>query len=162
MVATDLDCGIGKNGTMPWPRLPRDMARFKAVTMGKPVILGRKTWDSIGKPLPGRNLIVVSRDPSFTAPSGAQLARDIPMALDLASGWGEEGVVAGGGEIYGQLLHRCERLYLTSIIESYDCDTFFHAGFQWKHVSTKLYPADEKNQADMIFADFVRPEGWTR
>lgn len=162
VVATDLDCGIGKNGTMPWPRLPRDMARFKAVTMGKPVILGRKTWDSIGKPLPGRNLIVVSRDPSFTAPSGVQLARDIPMALDLASGWGEEGVVAGGGEIYGQLLHRCERLYLTSIIESYDCDTFFHAGFQWKQVSTKLYPADEKNPADMIFADFVRPEGWTR
>lgn len=162
MVATDLDCGIGKNGTMPWPRLPRDMARFKAVTMGKPVILGRKTWDSIGKPLPGRNLIVVSRDPSFTAPSGVQLARDIPMALDMASAWGEDGVVAGGGEIYQQLISRCERLYLTDIHDSYGCDTFFRHGFNWVQTSFEQHPADEKNPVDIAFSDFVRPEGWTR
>lgn len=162
VVATDLDCGIGKNGTMPWPRLPRDMARFKAVTMGKPVILGRKTWDSIGKPLPGRNLIVVSRDPSFSTPSGVQLARDIPMALDMASAWGEDGVVAGGGEIYQQLLDRCERLHMTYIAGSYGCDTFFHAGSQWKPWHSEHWPADEKNSVDMRFADFVRPDGWTR
>lgn len=162
VVAMDMDNGIGKNGTMPWPRLPRDMARFKAVTMGKPVILGRKTWDSIGRPLPGRHLIVVSRDATFTAPSGVQLARDIPQALDLASGWGEEGVVAGGGDVYAQLLPRCERLYLTEIQGSYECDTFFQYVSDWKRTHFEWHPADDKNPVDMLFTDFVRPEGWTR
>lgn len=156
---TEKRLGIGKDGTMPWPRLPRDLARFKAVTMGKPCVIGKKTWLSIGKPLPGRNLIVLSRDPDMVSPgAGVQVARDMQHAIDLASQWGQDGVVAGGENVYQQFLPLCERIYVTMLDESYECDTFAPIvdWNEWTEVDLQEHPADEKNPVRMTFVEYAR------
>jgi len=163
IVAVDRDGGIGKDGKMPWPKLPRDMARFKSLTMGHPVIMGRKTWESIGRPLPGRQMIVVSHSlPLEGMAATVSVARDIPMALDMAAQWGKEAFVGGGGELYQQLLPRCERLFMTMIGGTFDCDTFFYEGEEWVGKGMDAHQADERNQVGMVFIDMVRPEGWSR
>ena len=121
---------IGQDNGLPW-RLPGDLKFFKATTLGKPVVMGRKTFQSIGKPLPGRPNIVVTRDPGFKA-EGVHIARDIDTALDLAgrlareTGAGEV-MVIGGAEIYAQALPRLDRLYLTEIDAEIDGDAHFPA-----------------------------------
>lgn len=113
---------IGKDGGLPW-RIPADMRWFKAVTMGKPVIMGRKTWDSLPKkPLPGRANIVISRAQGWTA-EGALAAASLDEALRLA-GASEEVCVIGGAQIYAEALPRADRLYLTEVLALPDGDTF--------------------------------------
>lgn len=112
---------IGANGKMPW-HLPEDLKRFKALTMGHPVVMGRKTWDSIGRPLPGRANIVVSR--SATSLPGATIARSLDEALALCAG-ASDAFVIGGGEIYREALPRASVLDLTLIDASFPGDTTF-------------------------------------
>jgi dihydrofolate reductase len=109
---------IGRNGQMPW-RMPSDLKNFKVLTLGKPVVMGRKTYQSIGRPLPGRANVVVTRG-TFAAPAGVHVARTIEAALDLARRLAEadgagEVCVIGGGEIYRAALAHADRVVLTRI-----------------------------------------------
>ena len=113
---------IGRDNTLPW-RLPADLRHFPAVTMGKPVVMGRKTFESIGRPLPGRSNIVVTRDPAYTA-EGCVVVHSIEAAL-AAAGDAEEVMIIGGAEFYRQLLPRADRIYLTWIDAEFEGDTWF-------------------------------------
>ncbi len=115
---------IGRDGGMPW-HLSADLQRFKRTTLGAPVIMGRKTWDSIGRPLPGRRSIVITRDAQWQA-QGAEKAGSLQAALRLAEG-AETAFVIGGAQIYAQALPLADRLLLTEIDADFEGDTFFPA-----------------------------------
>jgi dihydrofolate reductase len=137
---------IGREGGLPW-RLSTDLKRFKAATMGKPVIMGRKTWDSIGKPLPGRRNIVVTRDRDYKA-EGAEVAGSIEAALEMAEdGGAAEACVIGGGEIYRRLMPRADRLDVTHVVAEIEGDTYFPPidSEEWQQVSSEDVPAGEKD-----------------
>lgn len=128
IVAIDRNNAIGADGDLAW-RISDDMKRFKAVSMGKPVVMGRKTFDSIGRALPGRDNIVMTRSNDARAP-GAYLTRDIPSALTLArhcalKAGADEFCVIGGAQIYAQTLDRAERIYLTRVEAAVRGDVFF-------------------------------------
>ena len=112
---------IGVDNRLPW-RLPEDLARFKALTLGHALVVGRRTFESIGRPLPGRRMIVLSRQPDF-APAGVQVVRSLEEALE-AAGEGEV-FVGGGSELYAMALGRADRVYLTLIEHPFPGDTFF-------------------------------------
>lgn len=119
---------IGRNNALPW-HLSEDLRYFKRVTMGKPIIMGRKTWESIGRPLPGRTNIVITRDQNFQA-AGVRVVHSLDDALRLAEHIGviegaEEAVVIGGAEIYALALPKAERLYLTQVHAEVDGDAWF-------------------------------------
>jgi dihydrofolate reductase len=113
---------IGRGGQLPW-HLPDDLKHFRAKTLGKPVIMGRRTFESIGKPLPGRRNVIVTRDPAFRA-EGCFVAHDLDAALD-AAGPAPEIVVIGGASLYLDFLPRAERIYLTEVHAEVDGDSFF-------------------------------------
>ncbi|MCW3479791.1 dihydrofolate reductase [Neisseriaceae bacterium JH1-16] len=113
---------IGINNTLPW-HLPEDLKHFKAVTLGKPVVMGRKTWDSIGRPLPGRRNIVVTRNADWSA-DGAEVAHSLDEALALA-GAVEEVCVIGGAELYRQAIDGAGRLLVTEVGLTVAGDAFF-------------------------------------
>lgn len=120
---------IGRDGGMPW-RMPSDLRRFRRLTLGKPVIMGRRTFESIGRPLDGRDNVVVTRDPGFAAAPGVTLARSFEVALEAARGMAaargvDEIVVIGGGEVYHAALPVADRIHLTRIHASPAGDTFF-------------------------------------
>lgn len=134
---------IGRDGGLPW-RLSTDMRRFKATTMGKPVLMGRKTWESLPRrPLPGRRNIVISRDRGYEA-AGAEVAPSLEAALALARG-AEEVCVIGGGEIYAQALPFADRLDVTHVLSPFDGDTRFPPidPQTWYAVSSADIPAGE-------------------
>lgn len=112
---------IGKDNALPW-RLPADLKRFKQLTMGHALVMGRKTYESIGRPLPGRTMIVVTRQPGY-APEGVQVAHSLEEALARAPG--DEVFIAGGADLYRQTMDRLQRLYLTQLHAEYPGDTFF-------------------------------------
>ena len=136
---------IGVAGGMPW-RLPLDLKHFKRLTTGHTVIMGRKTWDEVGKPLPGRRNIVITRDPGREFP-GAWAVGSLAEALRLAAG-DEEVFVIGGGEIYRQALPIADRLYLTQVDAEVSGDTYFPEWnlAEWRLISEELYPADPAHQ----------------
>lgn len=113
---------IGRDNTLPW-HLPEDLKRFKALTMGHPIVMGRKTFESIGKPLPGRQNIVVSRNPAY-APAGVTVAGDLKSALAAAEA-SDEVFVIGGAALFEEALNRADRVYLTKIHRSYEGDVHF-------------------------------------
>jgi dihydrofolate reductase len=113
---------IGVENRLPW-RLPEDLRRFKALTMGKPIIMGRATFESIGKALPGRRNIVLTHQPQFAAPD-CQAARSLEEALQLAEP-APEVMVIGGAQVYRQALPRCQRIYLTLVDTEVPGDAFF-------------------------------------
>ncbi|HET9480778.1 MAG TPA: dihydrofolate reductase [Candidatus Polarisedimenticolia bacterium] len=118
---------IGRDGALPW-RIPADLRRFRELTMGRSVLMGRRTFESIGRPLPGRHLIVVSRRPGYSIPAGGgdvEVAASIDEGIRLARG--DELLVAGGGAIYEQTIGRADRVHLTLIEREYDGDAFFPA-----------------------------------
>lgn len=126
---------IGKGNALPW-RIPEDLARFKALTMGGMLVMGRKTFESIGKPLPGRTTLVVSRRAGFAVP-GVLVAHDLAEAVSLAQG--PQAFIAGGSAIYELFLPLATRLFITRVHASYDGDTYFppfDAG-EWSLVSAK-------------------------
>lgn len=131
---------IGAKGGLPW-RIPADLKHFKAVTMGKPIVMGRRTYDSIGKPLPGRPNIVVTRG-GGTYPDGVDTAADVEAALAIATRRAheagvEEIMIIGGATLYEALLPRADRLYLTEIHETAEGDTYFPAfdKGEWREVA---------------------------
>jgi dihydrofolate reductase len=141
---------IGAKGGLPW-RLSSDLKRFKADTIGKPIIMGRKTFLSIGKPLPGRDNIVVTRNRDFKA-DGVAMADSVDAAVALATrAAAERGAadiaVIGGGEIYNQLFDRADRLILTHVFSSPEGDTRFPAvdSATWQSTESEDFPAGEKD-----------------
>jgi dihydrofolate reductase len=146
---------IGIENRLPW-RLPADMKHFRALTMGKPVLMGRKTFDSIGKPLPGRSNIVVSQDPEF-CPEGVTVARSIAEAL-LSGAEAEEIMVIGGASFYAQLLPRAQRLYITEIHHDFAGDAFFPAWNpgEWREIAREDHSADSDNRYPYSFVTLVR------
>lgn len=134
---------IGRAGGLPW-HIPGDLEFFKKTTMGKPVIMGRKTWESLRRPLPGRTNIVISRDPEYTA-DGAQVASGLDQALAVAGERaGGEIMVIGGAEIYRLALPKADRLYLTEVALSPDGDAFFpdFDKNDWRQTSRTAFPAE--------------------
>lgn len=146
---------IGQNGRVPW-RLPADLHYFKQMTMGKPMIMGRKTYQSIGWPLPGRDNIILTRDPIFQA-TGCQVVHTIAEAL-AAAGSGREIMVIGGGEIYAAFFPLAKRLYLTLVEATVEGDTFFppYPAGEWQTVSDLPHPADEKQPYPFRFVTLER------
>ncbi|MCH8202081.1 MAG: dihydrofolate reductase [Proteobacteria bacterium] len=125
MVACGRNNVIGSGGGIPW-YVPADLKQFKSLTMGKPIIMGRKTYQSIGKPLPGRTNIVITRNPEFAA-DGIQIANSLVAALEQAGALGDEIMIIGGGEIYQASLPIADRIYMTRIELEPEGDVFFPA-----------------------------------
>jgi dihydrofolate reductase len=146
---------IGIDNRLPW-RLPADMKHFRTLTMGKPVLMGRKTFDSIGKPLPGRTNIVVSQDPGFH-PEGVTVTRSIPEAL-ATGGDAAEIMVIGGASFYAQLLPQAQRLYITQIHHRFAGDAFFPLWQpqQWREVARVDHDADADNAYPYSFITLER------
>lgn len=135
---------IGRANGLPW-RLPADLKHFKALTLGKPVIMGRKTFASIGKPLPDRHNIVVSRDPQFSA-SGVSIAHSLEDALQQAQPAAEV-MLIGGAQLYAQALPRAQRIYLTLIDADVAGDAYFpdHDDSEWLETARTDHDADAGN-----------------
>ena len=124
MVAHDPDRVIGLNNDLPW-HIPEDLAYFKEKTMGKAMVMGRKTYESIGRPLPGRLSIVVTRNKDFSAEDGVIVVYDLEEAIKKASGYAEEVMIIGGAEIFKLSMKVADRLYITEIGQHFEGDTFF-------------------------------------
>ena len=140
---------IGKDNQMPW-HLPADFAWFKRCTMGKPVVMGRKTYESIGRPLPGRLNIVISRDASLFI-EGVTTVTSVEQALEIAAEV-EEVMIIGGGAIYAACLPMANKLYITHIEAEIQGDTQFPDwGNEFKETYSEAYQADEKNAYNMRF-----------
>lgn len=133
---------IGRDGGLPW-RLPADLKRFKALTMGKPMIMGRKTFESFPAPLPGRRHIVMTRDPEWHV-EGAEVAHSPGQALRMSGG---EAMVIGGAEIFAQFANRAERIELTEVRGEPDGDTIVPAFTGWREVKREDHPAADDRPA---------------
>lgn len=163
VAAVALNGVIGKNGSLPW-RLKSDLRHFRRVTIGKPVIMGRKTYASIGKPLPGRTNVVVSRDPGFGA-AGIVIAPSVEAALAVACGdalrrKADEIAVIGGAEVYRQIMDKADRLVITRVQLQPEGDTSFPPlddGI-WKEVSRTEHPAGPEDEASFTIQVFERRE----
>lgn len=153
---------IGRDNGLPW-RLSSDLRRFKAGTMGKPIVLGRKTYESIGKALPGRLNIVVTRDRAFRA-EGAEVAGSLEEALTLAKARGrcmagvDEICVVGGAEIYRQAMAIADRLYVTHVLADVDGDARFPEidTAAWRLISSEEFPAGERDSHATRYAVYER------
>lgn len=119
---------IGRDGGLPWPRTG-DLAHFKALTMGHVLLMGRATYDSIGRPLPGRTTVVLTRQPDWAVP-GVHVADDLSEAVELASSLGAEVFVVGGASVYAGTLPLADRLVITHVEQSPEGDTYF-PGVEW-------------------------------
>lgn len=146
---------IGKDNDMPW-HLPADLAYFKRTTLGKPIIMGRKTYESIGRPLPGRKNIVISRDEEYRA-EGVEVVGSVEAALALVSDV-EEAMVIGGGAIYKHCLPAAQRLYITHIDANIAGDTYFpeYDLNDWQLAVSEIKAADEKNNYQLRFNVYER------
>jgi dihydrofolate reductase len=144
IVAMSQNRAIGKNNQLPW-HLPADLKHFKQVTMGRPILMGRKTYESIGRPLPGRYNIVITRDANFQAP-GCLVTTSIDTAL-AAVAESDEIFIIGGALLYQQMMPRIHRLYLTVIQQEVEGDAFFPELDlnQWYEIERVDHSADEKN-----------------
>lgn len=152
---------VGVDNTLPW-RLPEDLKYFKKVTMGKPIVMGRKTYESIGRPLPGRPNIVISRNPGFRAP-GVTVVGSIDSALELANelaqGDGQnELMVIGGAAIYALAIPMADRLYLTEVHAEYSGDAFFPAVDleQWLEISREHHLSQNADSPAFSFLVYER------
>ena len=121
VVAIDTQRGIGVNNALPW-HLPEDLAHFKSTTSGHPIIMGRKTFDSIGRPLPNRRNIVVTRNPAWEH-EGVEAAPSLDAAMALAGD--QQAFIIGGAQIFIEAFSKVDRLIVTEIGKTFDCDTFF-------------------------------------
>jgi len=146
---------IGIDGHLPW-YLPEDLQHFKRVTMGKPVIMGRNTFDSIGKALPGRKNIVLTRDPKFVAPN-CFVAKDIDEAINLSCD-APEVMIIGGGNIYRQFLPKTKKIYMTIVNLEVQGDTSFPLinMKEWKKISSKEFQSDTLHGNHFIIQTLVR------
>ena len=141
---------IGKDNSLPW-KLPADMKHFHDLTVGKPIIMGRKTFESIGKPLPNRTNIIITRDQNYKA-ENCIVVHSIDEALKASEG-NEEVMVIGGAQIYKEFLAKANRMYLTFIDAEIDGDTYFPAYKieEWKEISYEEHERDAENPHDYRF-----------
>ena len=155
IVAASENGVIGAAGALPW-RLSDDLKRFKAVTMGKPIVMGRKTWESIGRPLPGRQNIVITRQDGYVA-DGCDVVASPDEAIAVA-GEAEEVMVIGGSQVYERFLAEAERVYLTRVHAEVEGDAFFAPldADEWRLVSDEPHAADERNEFDYSFRLYER------
>jgi dihydrofolate reductase len=146
---------IGANNQLPW-RLPADLARFKRLTMGHALVMGRKTYESIGRPLPGRTMIVVTRQRGY-APEGVKVAHSVDEALALAPS-DDEVFIIGGAEFFAQTMDRLDRLYLTLIEREIPGDTFFPEVdlSSWKLIEQERHPASTPDALPYAFLTYER------
>jgi len=155
IVATAINGGIGKNNQLLW-HLPADLKFFKETTTGHPVIMGRKTFESVGRPLPNRTNIVITRNVDWHH-EGVKVAKSLKEALSFCPEHSSPKII-GGGEIYREALPMANRIYLTLVATSPDADTYFppiHPG-EWKEVECTKKLKDDKNEFDMEFKIFER------
>ncbi len=148
---------IGYQNQLPW-RLPADLQHFKQLTMGHHMLMGRKTFDSIGRPLPGRTSIIITRQPDYNV-AGCLIAHSLAEAIALAKERGEqEAFVIGGAEIYAQALPLTDRMYLTWVEAEPEADAFFPVfdENEWETSAEAGFAADEKNQYAMKFVTLKR------
>lgn len=162
VVAVGRNGAIGSHNGLPW-RLPGDLRHFRALTMGKPVLLGRKTYESIGRPLPGRALVVLSRDPAFAPPPEVVVAADPDQAIvraeALAAQRGAEEIMVGGGAaLYRALMDRVTRLYVTEVDLAPEADVFFPPidPSVWRETSRLPQEKDGKDEAAFAFVTYER------
>lgn len=155
---------IGNNNSLPW-KLPEDLQNFKRITMGKPVVMGRKTYESIGKPLPGRTNIVVTRNASFSA-EGVLVAHSIDEALAMASEIAAcagvaEAMVMGGADIYAATIPGADRLYITEVHASVEGDAVLPTidWTRWREVCREHRVAQSPNPYDYSFVRYERISG---
>jgi len=147
---------IGASGGLPW-RLPEDLAFFKRTTMGHPIVMGRKTWESIGRPLPGRRSIVITRNRTFS-PAGAEVAHSLDEAIALCRD-SDEIFVIGGAQLYADALPRADRLLLTEIHADFEGDTYLPAPSpeDWNEASREPHAPTGTRAFGFDFVDFRRP-----
>ncbi len=149
---------IGRANRLPW-RLPADLRHFKALTMGKPMVMGRRTWESLPGLLPGRPHIVVTRNPGYRA-EGGQVVHSLREALQVA-GEVPEVMIVGGAELYREALTLADRLYLTRVHATPQGDTLFpdYPAAEWREVAREVRPADDGNPLSCTFLtlDRLRP-----
>lgn len=152
---------IGRDNKLPWHQ-GADLKRFKALTMGHHVLMGRKTYQELGKPLPGRVNVVITNSPSF-APEGVAIARSIDEAIAKAEAAGDEEIyIIGGGEIFRQTMHRADRMHITQIHADVAGDTFFPEFDdvnEWRLDDREDFEADEKNDYPFSFLTYDRAMG---
>ena len=146
---------IGNQNRLPW-HLPADLQHFKKITMGKPILMGRKTWESIGRPLPGRTNIVITRDKNYVA-EGCVVVHSMEAALQ-AAGDSAEVMVIGGAEFYRQALPYARTLYLTCVEGEFEGDTFFPEldDQDWREAERTDFEPDEKNPHAYSFVRMER------
>jgi dihydrofolate reductase len=146
---------IGSGNQLPW-RLPDDLKRFKALSLGKPIVMGRKTYDSIGRPLPGRLNIIVSRRGDLRI-EGCTIVSSLADAI-AAAGNVEEIVIVGGADIYRQVLPQVQTIHLTRVHATVPGDVYFPelAPDQWREVATEYHPADERHAHAFTFSTLER------
>ena len=158
IAAMDKNQVIGQDQKMPW-HLPADLKHFKAMTLGKPVIMGRRTFESIGKPLPERHNIVLTRNQDF-AYEGVTVVRSIDEALIVAKAQSpDEIMIIGGATLYAAMLPLASRLYVTNIDVIAKGDTYFpdwHTQGRWQIVSCQHYPSDKANPYNYSFITYER------
>ena len=157
IVAIENNNGIGYQNQMPW-HLPAELKLFKELTMGHHLVMGRKTFEAIGKPLPGRITIIVTRNSNYTAP-GCLVTHSLDQALQVAQNANEEEVfICGGRSIYAEALNIADRLYLTRIHDDYQTDIFFpdFEPADWDEISSDFHPADQKNTSPFTFFVYDR------
>lgn len=155
VVAISANNAIGKNNQLLW-HLPADLKHFKAITTGHPIIMGRKTFDSIGRPLPNRRNIVITRNSDLKI-EGVEIVNSIADALSLCEKENEVFII-GGAEIYKHALAFTDRIYLTTVHQVYEADAFFPEinEKEWKTIHQEYHPADEKNSVAYTFSTLER------
>ena len=145
---------IGNNNELIW-KLSSDLKRFKELTTGHPVVMGRNTYESIGRPLPNRRNIIITRNSEYEI-EGCETVSSLEEALLLT---GSNCFIIGGGEIYKQSLELADKIYLTLVHHEFEGDTQFpELGTEWATIDTKDFTADEKNQYDYSFIEYERYE----
>ena len=148
---------IGSNGELPWSSLPDDLQHFKRLTLGHPVVMGRRTYDSLGRALPKRPNIVVTRQAGWAAP-GCETAGSLPAALARAHQLDEEVCVIGGGEIYREALPAADVIYLTEVHHSFEGDAYFPplSPSEWREETRERHEADERHAYAFSFVTLRR------
>lgn len=156
IVAMDKHRLIGRDNQLPW-HLPQDLAYFKKVTMNHKIIMGRKTFESIGRPLSGRENIIVTRDLTYSQ-EGCTILHSIDEILELSSRSDEELFVIGGAEIFKEILPVSDRLYITEIDDVFEGDTYFpdRKETEWKKISVEKGTRDKKNPYDFEFVVYEK------
>ena len=157
IVAASTNNVIGADGELPW-KISDDLKRFKALTMGKPIVMGRLTWESLGRPLPGRQNIVITRQAGFSA-AGCDVVASPAAALAIA-GDASEVMIIGGSQIYDLFLPKAGRLHMTRVQTEIDGDAFFPeiSESDWELVSSEAHEASDRNEFAFDFRTYERKD----